>query len=151
MADSKGGLGSFPWASVAVLLASAREAMDDLRLTRPEDRSALFYYDQVLVIEPDNREARDGHRVIAHRYAGLAESALARGDADFADLLSGGDDYELVFTASPDAADRVADAARSAQVAVSRIGRVRGDSTEVEIRDRDGRQLSLKSPGYRHF
>ena len=84
----------------------------------------------------------------------LSESArdsLARGDADFADLLSGGDDYELVFTASPDAADRVVDVARSAQVAVSRIGRVRGDSAEVEIRDRDGRQLSLKSPGYRHF
>jgi serine/threonine-protein kinase PpkA len=72
---------------VAALLASAQEAMDDLRLTRPQERSAKFYYDQVLSIEPDNQAARDGHRAIAQRYAGLAESALTRGDSDRARAL----------------------------------------------------------------
>ena len=67
-------------ARVQALLASARRALDDLRLTRPETDSAMFFYDQVLVIEPDNAEARRGHRLVADRYAGLARAALARGD-----------------------------------------------------------------------
>lgn len=38
--------------------------------------------------------------------------------------LSGGDDYELLFTAAADRASQVAAAAASAGVAVSRIGRI---------------------------
>ena len=38
--------------------------------------------------------------------------------------LAGGDDYELVFTAAPAAADRVAQAARHAKVEVTRIGSI---------------------------
>ena len=74
-------------ARVQALLASARRALDDLRLTRPETDSAMFFYDQVLVIEPDNAEARRGHRLVADRYAGLARAALARGDTGRARAL----------------------------------------------------------------
>ena len=74
-------------ARVQALLASARRALDDLRLTRPETDSAMFFYDQVLVIEPDNAEARRGHRLVADRYAELARGALARGDTSRARAL----------------------------------------------------------------
>ena len=39
-------------------------------------------------------------------------------------LLTGGDDYELAFTAPTDANDRVADAANQSGVPISLIGRV---------------------------
>jgi serine/threonine-protein kinase PpkA len=121
---------------VAVLLASAREAMDDLRLTRPEDRSALFYYDQVLVIEPDNREARDGHRVIAHRYAGLAESALARGDSDRANALIGrglsvdGGNARLLALSEEVAIARTTRRRASVETAATGSGEIRGESPQ---------------------
>ena len=80
-----------------------------------------------------------------------ARTSLADGEADLADIVSGGDDYELVFSAPPAAAIRIAEVARSAQVPVTRIGCIRGGSGDVAIRDGDGRHLELKLPGYRHF
>ena len=80
-----------------------------------------------------------------------AQECIASGDADLSDLLSGGDDYELVFTAPAEAADKVAAAAKSVQVPVTRIGCVSGDHSTVAIRDCDGVELTLASPGYRHF
>jgi hypothetical protein len=50
-------------------------------LTRPQHHSALFYYDQVLVIDPTHDEALGAPRRIAGRYAELGRGALDRGDA----------------------------------------------------------------------
>ncbi|GER05621.1 hypothetical protein JCM17846_33030 [Iodidimonas nitroreducens] len=41
------------------------------------------------------------------------------------DILTGGDDYELAFTAATDEADQLAALAHEAGVAISRIGRVK--------------------------
>jgi serine/threonine-protein kinase PpkA len=50
---------------VRELVAEARRAIDELRLTRPQHHSALFYYDQVLVIDPTHDEALGAPRRIA--------------------------------------------------------------------------------------
>jgi len=64
--------------------------------------------------------------------------------------LAGGDDYELVFSAAPDAAARVATAARSAQVAVTRIGRLNADAG-LHLIDRDGRPVAHTFASFDHF
>jgi len=64
--------------------------------------------------------------------------------------LAGGDDYELVFSAAPDAAARVAAAARSAQVAVTRIGRLNADAG-LHLIDRDGRPVAHTFASFDHF
>lgn len=77
--------------------------------------------------------------------AALADAGLAR-----ACLLSGGDDYELAFTAPPEARDAVARAAELARVTVTRIGRMR-EGAGVTVRDAAGAPLALDRPGYDHF
>ncbi|MBN2706408.1 MAG: thiamine-phosphate kinase, partial [Deltaproteobacteria bacterium] len=49
---------------------------------------------------------------------------LRSGLVDYPRLLSGGEDYELLFTASPAQHQTVAEAAAAAGTAVTRIGRI---------------------------
>jgi thiamine-monophosphate kinase len=63
--------------------------------------------------------------------------------------LSGGDDYELCFTAPPDRADAVREAASSCDLQVSRIGYcVAGTGLSITA---GGRSLVLKGKGWNHF
>jgi thiamine-monophosphate kinase len=64
--------------------------------------------------------------------------------------LAGGDDYELVFSAAPHDAARVAAAGRQAGVAVTRIGRLRAEPG-LRLLDRDGRELPDTFAGFDHF
>lgn len=64
--------------------------------------------------------------------------------------LSGGDDYELVFTAPPARAADVAAAAASAGTRVSRIGRVHAAAGLVLI-DRRGKVVENKFGSFDHF
>lgn len=65
--------------------------------------------------------------------------------------LSGGDDYELLFTAPPDADARVREAARAAGVRVSAIGVVRAE-TGLEVRGADGQRVDLEGlQAFDHF
>ncbi len=64
--------------------------------------------------------------------------------------LAGGDDYELVFTAPPQRAERVVQAARSAQVAVTRIGRIVAGAG-LRLIDRHGRDLPNTFGTFDHF
>mgnify|MGYP003304839588 CR=1 FL=1 len=61
-----------------------------------------------------------------------------------------GDDYELLFTASPESEDRIFQLARDLSVPISTIGHVT-DGSGVEITDPAGKAIPLDSPGYRHF
>ena len=70
--------------------------------------------------------------------------------------LSGGDDYELLFTAAPDRAVHVTAAAASAGVAVSRIGRILarpapGVGPQVELIDAAGRPVRHGHASFDHF
>ena len=64
--------------------------------------------------------------------------------------LAGGDDYELVFTAPPHAAPRVAAAAQAAQVNVTRIGSI-GPAAGVRLVDRDGGAVANTFGSFDHF
>lgn len=85
-------------------------------------------------------------------------AALAAGEAGWADVVTGGDDYELLFTAPSAAGPKVAELAAELGLAITEIGRVTARSgTEVAgegrvaVIGRDGRRLALKAPGFRHF
>lgn len=79
-----------------------------------------------------------------------AKAAVASEPALLPRLLTGGDDYELLFTARPSHREAIAGLASAQDVALTRIGRV-AVGQGVEIRGEDGRPLSLAHAGYQHF
>lgn len=81
----------------------------------------------------------------------LAAAAISEDPELFARALQGGDDYELLFTAPPAAADAVESAGRDVGVSVTRIGRVESGAG-VELLDRNGAPLDgLSARGWQHF
>ena len=80
-----------------------------------------------------------------------AAAAVLTGEPDLlVRVLTGGDDYELLFTVPPERATAVLEAAKTAATTVTRIGAVRSEPG-VTVLDRAGEPLSLPSAGYRHF
>jgi thiamine-monophosphate kinase len=65
-------------------------------------------------------------------------------------LLAGGDDYELLFAASPAQRGAVGALAQRLAVPITRIGQERRGSGLV-IRDAGGRAVPLESTGWTHF
>jgi thiamine-monophosphate kinase len=84
-----------------------------------------------------------------------ARAALRAKPARMAQILGGGDDYELVFTAAPAAAEDIARIAIEVDLPLTPIGRIdeRTASHEqaVLVVDEDGREFDLAVGGYRHF
>lgn len=80
-----------------------------------------------------------------------AASAALAGDAALLPLiLTGGDDYELLFAAAPEDAASVLAAGHKAGVAVARIGRfIAGEG--VVVRDARGAAITLPQGGWSHF
>lgn len=66
-------------------------------------------------------------------------------------LLQGGDDYELLFTAPPQRADAVRDAARDAGVEVTCIGRIEPAAAGLAVVDGSGRRVEAAARGFDHF
>jgi thiamine-monophosphate kinase len=64
--------------------------------------------------------------------------------------LTGGDDYELLFTAPPQAAPGLAALAADCQVALTRIGVIE-PGRGVSVVDSAGAALDIAQGGYRHF
>lgn len=64
-------------------------------------------------------------------------------------VLTGGDDYEILFTAPPEARSAVMRASDESGVKVSEIGEIR-EGEGVRVLDADGRPLDLPQTGYRH-
>lgn len=80
---------------------------------------------------------------LAARRAVAAESALLD------KCLSGGDDYEIAFTAPPAAAEALQAVSAALGVSLTRIGRVESGSA-VTVVDGQGRVLAGLARGYRH-
>jgi thiamine-monophosphate kinase len=79
-----------------------------------------------------------------------ARAALAHEPSLLETVLTGGDDYELLFTAPASVDDTIRQASSDAQVPVARIGRIvagRG----VRALGADGRPLAFGRAGYTHF
>ena len=64
--------------------------------------------------------------------------------------LAGGDDYELVFTAAPQHADRIVAAARQAGVPATRIGRIEA-AAGLRLVDAAGRAVAHTYASFDHF
>jgi thiamine-monophosphate kinase len=72
------------------------------------------------------------------------------GEAGLKQVLTGGDDYELLFTAPHEEAGHILDLAREADVPISWIGRV-GEGDDVHVHDENGQAITFDSPGFTHF
>ena len=82
--------------------------------------------------------------------APAARRAIEAGEATLADLVTGGDDYELLFCAPPSARGAIEAIGQRLGLALTRIGVVeRGEG--VRVVDADGNPLALGRPGYTHF
>ena len=65
-------------------------------------------------------------------------------------VLSGGDDYELLFTASPRRRKDLESLSRELQIALTRIGSIQPGQPQLEIRDAQGKAMSFRE-GFDHF
>jgi thiamine-monophosphate kinase len=79
-----------------------------------------------------------------------ARALLSSDPALLPGLLSGGDDYELLFSAAPERAGELADLARALDLPLAPIGRLMAGSG-VRVRDQGGREMRLSEAGWRHF
>jgi thiamine-monophosphate kinase len=79
-----------------------------------------------------------------------AAGEAVAGEPDLASrIVSGGDDYELLFTVTPERWEAVERAAAEARVAVTVIGRCRAGAG-VAIDDGEGRDMTPSEAGWRH-
>ena len=65
-------------------------------------------------------------------------------------ILSGGDDYELCFTASPDQRPAIEELGNALGIRLSRVGRI-GAGKGLAVLDDKGRRMGLGKAGYEHF
>jgi thiamine-monophosphate kinase len=89
----------------------------------------------------------------AHHYSTQAASLLAQENLHAVVLqhvLSGGDDYELVFTAAPALRDAVHAAALAGNTPVTRIGRIDA-APGLRLLDAQGRTLDQQFQSFDHF
>jgi len=71
------------------------------------------------------------------------------GDRALRSALTGGDDYELCFTASPKQEPSIHALAKALGLPITAIGRIR-EGSGVTCRQ-NGRDITFSHPGYRHF
>lgn len=81
-----------------------------------------------------------------------ARSVLSAGAASIETLITGGDDYELLFTAPAVKAGEIAALAAATDVSITEIGRLTdGEAGLVEALDDKGQPLPLHRRGWVHF
>lgn len=78
-----------------------------------------------------------------------ARLLLSQACASMEDIVSGGDDYELLFTGPRSARDEITGLAMAAGTAITRIGYIEAGAG-VTVRDADGWLVPLHRLGYRH-
>jgi thiamine-monophosphate kinase len=166
--DAALGLAALRGELPAIDPATAAFLIDRYRLPRP--RVALG--PQLIGIASASIDISDGlvadlhHLCEVSRLSAIVEAArvplspaaraVITGDRRrLASALSGGDDYEILFSAPPSAAARLAELSRAFDVPVATIGHVvapsQGEAPRVSIRDDRGRPLELASEGWTHF
>ncbi|MCC6887840.1 MAG: thiamine-phosphate kinase, partial [Hyphomicrobiales bacterium] len=78
-------------------------------------------------------------------------AALAAEPSLREDMLTGGDDYEILCSVPEDRLDRFSKMASAARVEVSAIGRIAEQAAGVRFLDQDGAPLVFARPSFSHF
>ena len=65
-------------------------------------------------------------------------------------LATAGDDYELLFTATPEASNRILALSAELQLPITAIGTIESGAG-VRLVDADGKAVPITAGGYRHF
>ena len=84
----------------------------------------------------------------------LSAAVAAAGAEWISTVLTGGDDYELLFTAPPASGEAVARLARQLKLPLTAIGRLREGGKgkkNVRVVDEKGAEIAVLAGGYRHF
>ncbi|HJN60241.1 MAG TPA: thiamine-phosphate kinase [Alphaproteobacteria bacterium] len=153
---AEGGLGTIAPAQRAALVARYR-----LPQPRTELGQRLIGLASAAIDVSDGLVADLGHICAASGIGARIEANLvplspAAGAACANDpkllthALAGGDDYELLITAPPRAAEQLGAAARAADTTLNRIGAIVGEAG-VRVLVADGGEMEFASAGYTHF
>lgn len=135
-----------------------------MRLERPEPRISsgvgLGPFVSAMVDCSDGFAADLGHilsssgcgAVVKRRSLPISEAGrqFVENSGDWAPIVSGGDDYELIFTASPDSRTMISAIAEATGCSITWVGTVTSHDQLVMLGDDD---LPLENPGsgYTHF
>ena len=80
-----------------------------------------------------------------------ARAALSSDPSLITTVLTGGDDYELVFTSPPETALPLERLADEMGIALTCVGSVAEGSARVRVVDAAGREMAILNAGYQHF
>lgn len=67
------------------------------------------------------------------------------------ELLTGGDDYQMLVTVSPDKVRELMDHARNCDIDIQQIGVLQSGEPDVIVLDSEGRKVSFDKDGWQHF
>lgn len=83
------------------------------------------------------------------------QQAFSANPSLLAAIMAGGDDYEILFSAPPDAVNKIDEISRSTNVPITMIGRMEKASpkleTPVTLLDPSGRPMKIGNRGWTHF
>ena len=65
-------------------------------------------------------------------------------------LVSNGDDYQILFTASKDKSRIIAQTSKNLGIKITKIGKITSGNKKSIIIDQKGRQILIKNKGYTH-
>ena len=65
-------------------------------------------------------------------------------------LISNGDDYQILFTASPNKSRIIKNVSKNKGVKLTKIGKIISGNVKSSIIDEKGKQIVIKSTGYTH-
>ncbi len=84
-------------------------------------------------------------------FSDSVQAALASGHARIQDMLSGGDDYELLLAVAPEAAQQLMAALQDEGMSPQNIGAFTAGPGEVAVFDSSGAPLVFDKTGWAHF
>ncbi|GAT78478.1 thiamine-monophosphate kinase [Ehrlichia ruminantium] len=81
---------------------------------------------------------------------GIDINQIASSCIDISDGLSGGDDYELIFTANPKFSDLIKEISKKNGVKITKIGKIT-EGNSVILYDHSNNIVTLDNKGFNHF
>jgi thiamine-monophosphate kinase len=83
-------------------------------------------------------------------FSTAVRAAIAAGQLTVSQAVGGGDDYELLFCAPPEARDALGRLSATLDVQITEIGKIIAGAG-VELIDGDGETVAIDRPGHTHF